>query len=638
MMRATSRSDSYTRPGYEVPEAPDPATNLAVNSKLSGAGSGAADNWADRFPGTGTATYSATVLPDHRKVRLVSSSTSDHVGEEQIYNVEAGKRYCFSVVCTAVDDQTGELDPVINHAPYSGLVNVVTGGVILLVPYITYEKEAGVDPRPLLGEMIPGRRYYYIVDAVASGPLKFIMGLYSAVGDVTLEQPQIEEIATDARVPAGYAATDPATPPPPPAEGLDWETIAHAGIWEGSMLLATWNMSRPVNTSASSYKGYRMTMRKSGNLVAAQFQLSSNFVGESSKSAINGACPHPYPAEWDLGFRVFAANASWQIAGSALAQVEWTYRNIDGTSGSNPATNDVRIIFEMPLNLDVTEGQRLLFLVYSRESSPSLNWCSLNMTANQARPAFGQEPPIAVNRYIGDDPVFVEGSASNLQPHSTGCLNGLGIRYSDGIEYGGVEMDCTPSEFRRSIGGSSKIRQSWSTPYYRQADKIALGVYRDATQAAAQADLLVKISGSGLTTVNLTIPKEDVQLVNPGSSSLPYTNQVFDLPGLITLAPDVTYTIEVSSAGTTAGRYKTQGVRDSNKLGVGRSSGGSINCLGITQPSPFNVIQPNLDPNLGDGEYTTNGSSWDAIGYNEGGGKWPLALFVNRRMQPDPFA
>lgn len=512
----------------------------------------------------------------------------------------AGQRYVFSAYCTAIDSLVDPSRIVLNHAPFS--LGTVVGGP---------------EARPKLSDMVPGQWFHYIFDATATGQLKMILGVDGA-GDVTLERPMLDKADTL----RGYMATD--LPEPPAVGSMNWDLVPHNGLYEGSLKLASYNMSRPLNNG--SYKGFRMRMRKSGRLTACQFQIASNFIGETSKSEVNGTRGHTYPVSWKLGFRVFNANSNWQITGSALRQVEWTYTNPDGVAGGNPLTNNSRVLFEMPLDdLQVTEQQRLLFLVYSRESAASTNWPSMNMTANIGRPALGLNPPRAVNLFFGDDPLYVEGTSSNLTPHSTGCLYGLGIRYNDGSEDGGVEMDSTPSAFRTDIGGNSHVRQRWSTSYYRRANQLVLGVYR-LPNATPEAPLTVRISGPDISAMTLGIPAAQIQIFDFNTSQYPLTNQLFDLPGELILSPKSVYTVEIYSAGTTSGLYKIHGVRHSDFLGVARLA----NCS-IPQPSPFRVIQPHKWS--GSGEKSSNGgSSWQIAGWAEGGTDLPIALVINRRM------
>jgi hypothetical protein len=571
--------------------------NLLANSKLTG-DVGAADNWSNRYPGEGTLTFSSADVDDHRKVRLVATGTSDRASIEQIYRVEEGNRYVFSAYCAAIGSAADPARVVLNHAPFS------LGAVV-----------GGPEARPKLADMVPGQRFHYAFDATATGDLKMILGVDGA-GDVTLERPMLDRVDTL----RGYVATAPIEPPV--VDSMNWDFVPYKGWYEGQIQFAATH----INTSKindGGYRGWRMTMRRSGTLAVVQHQIASNFAGETTKSAINGSTSHGYPASWKLGLRVFNADSNWQISGSALREIEWTYINPDGAPNENS-----RVVFEHNLNnLPVTEGQRLLFLVYNRESNPAANHPSVNMASNYGRPPLGQNPPIAISRYFGDDPILVISSSQggNLSPMSQ-RLHGIGIRYSDGVEEGSLDNDATASAFLTYVSGGNRARQRWSSPYWRRSSQIAIAAYRRPGRTP-ESPLTVRISGPDITTMNLTIPASAVQIYeHVAGTSYTYTHQLFDLPGDLLLSPNTTYTVELFSTGTSsANDYRMHALRE-YRTGVSNANNTSP-----APPNPVTVINPH--PWSGNAEKSSDsGNSWQVVGWASGGANLPIALVINRRM------
>ena len=506
--------------------------------------------------------------------------------------MEAGERYVFSVYCAALGSVADPSRVVVNHAPFS-MATVV----------------GGPDARPKLGDMVPGQRFHYVFDAVTSGQLRLILGLDGS-GDVTLERPMLDKSAAlRAYVASGELEVTPVGP-------MNWDSVPYFGWYEGSLKVGSANMSQRIRAG---YFGYRMTMRRAGSLAAVQSHLASNRVNETSKSRVNGNDDHSYPASWKLGFRVFDADANWQPAGEPLRDIPFRYTNPNG----NP--DDTRAVFEFDMqNLPVSEGQRLLFLFYSRESDPVNNHPSVNMTMNRGRPDLGQNPPRAVNLFYGDDPIHVRNA--NLAPGQNGELFNLGIRYADGVEDGSISIDATPSAFRTDLGGSNRVRQRWTSPYWRRTSEILLAAYR-RPDAMPQAALTVQISGPDISTMTLTIQPSDIQVFDEESrTSYHYTNQKFALPGELLLSPETVYTVEIHSSGTTSGRYRIHGVR--------HHSDGYMNAGNTDLPIPAGGVEP-IEPHKwsGTGEKSANGgTSWSPVGWAGGRADLPIAFVINRKM------
>ena len=583
VVEAVSEEQSGTLPGE----------NLLLNSKLEGTVSTAAANWSNRFPGEGTIIYATTDIPEHRQVRLVATATDDRAAIEQTYEVKAGERYVFSVYCAALGSAADPSRVVINHAPFA------MGAVV-----------GGLDARPKLGDMVPGERFHYVFDATTSGTLKLVVGL-DGPGDVTLERPMLDRAATL----RGYVATQ--AHETLDMTDLDWQKVPYNGHYEGAVQkLASAIMSQRIQ---GGYHGYRMTIRRSGTLDAVQVHLASNRRGETSKSRVNGANDHGFPASWQLRFQVFNADASWQISGGALHTTDFTYTNPAGGS------DEGRVLFEFDVdNLAVSAGQRLLFLFSSRDSNPTNNHCSINMVINGGWPGLGLEPPRAVSLFMGDDPLYVLGSGT-LTPRGRGELYNLGIRYTDGVEEGDVGHDASPSAHRTNIGGANRVRQRWSSPYWRRASQIALAVYR-RPNLNPQAGLTVQISGPDISTVQLIIPASQIQQFDEQfASSYTYTHQVFTLPSELLLSPDNVYTVEISSPNSDSDRYRIHTMRH-YRDGLARAAVSSV--------YPTAGVVP-IEPHKwsGQAEKSTNGGgSWSPATWAGGGADLPFALVTARRM------
>lgn len=591
-----------------------PLPNIAVNSKFENGGAA----WATAYSPSGTISYSSSDFgAGHYKARFQSTSGSPkpQTALEQVIAVTAGELISVSAYCRTITaiGIGGQL--VLNAVPSSG-----------------WEQIGETDTRPRLDDLVVDARFSWTFRATVTGTLKIRFGLLDGDGDVEIDRPKIERgLLTD------YVATgDPGGTPPDPGT-LDLDFLPYNGLYDGAGIDFAGTNINTLRLDSTGYRGWRVTVRRTGTLVAMQHQLASNKSGETSKSSIGGNRSHGYPAEWDVGLRVFNADSGWQISGAALRQFEWTYKNPDGVGGSNPATNNTRVVFEHDLaNLAVTAGQRLLFLVYSREGNPSADHPSVNMASNYGRPDFGLSPPRAASLYYGDDPMFVSSSSpgGTLAPISQ-RIHGIGLRYSDGAEFGTLANDCTPGSYSDGaatsnahvgfIYGSRRIRQRWSSPYWRKASKFALACYHFPGRTPAD-DLTVKITGSDISTATIDLSTAQVQQFDFSTSgpwTRAFTHQLFDLPEPLVLSPSTVYTVELYAPGASkTNRYQTHFLRQF-KNGLSNANN--------TSPAPsgsITVIEPNRPSGLA--EVSSNGgSSWSYAGYGGGDTDMLFALFTD---------
>lgn len=580
-----------------------PGRNLLANSKLLGESTSAADNWASRWPEEGgTIIFSAASTEGHRKVRFQSTGPTNRAAIEQIHDVEAGKQYVFSVHCAAIGAATSSTRVVINHAPFSSAAPL-----------------DGPEARPTLADMAPGQLYHYVFSATRTGPLKLILGI-DGPGDVTLERPMLDQ-TPELRA---YVATDPVQPSE--VRDLNLDFVPYYGHYEGGIEFCCTH----INTFQikAGYYGFGMTMPRTGDIDVIQFQHTSNKSGETTKSAINGSNNHSFPASWALGLRVFKADNNWQINGSALRDLNWTYTNPDGN-----ANNSSRMLMQLSLdNMSVTAGQRLLFLVYNREENPNNNYCSLNMLSNFGRPSFGQNPSRAQSLFAGDEPrLFVSSSLGGTLSTPSQRMYNFGLRYSNGMEVGSVALDGTPNAHIAPIWGNTRFRQKWSSPYWRRASKMAFAAYWFPDKRPESA-LTVRVSGPDISTMTLNIQPAQVQQFDftTSGATLPYTHQVFDLPSDLVLSPSTVYMVEFYSPGTSeAKRYQTHMYRNYN-LGV--ASARTVN------PPPSSEVLP-IEPHKWSGlaEISTNGgSSWSPAGWGQGNTNMLWALVIDRKISLTP--
>lgn len=397
---------------------------------------------------------------------------------------------------------------------------------------------------------------------------------------------------------------------------MNWDFIPYYGVYEGQIrILSTQQNANRIQDNG--YRGWRFTVRRNGTIAVIQHQIASNKAGENTKSTFGGSRNHDYPAVFPLGLRVFKADSNWQIDGAALRDVQWTYTNPDGASGSGFMSNNSRVIFEHQLDLAVSSGQRLLFLVYNRHPDPANNCPAVNMPANQDRPSLGLNPPTAVTPFYGDDPLYVRsGSPTGTLSPSSDRLYSLGIRYTDGVEDGTVVNDSN-SYFNVEISGTKRARQRWSSPYWRKTSRLAVAVRRNA-DSIPESDLTVRITGPDISAVTLRIPVAQVPAWGEG-----YRHLFFDLPQQIVLAPNSIYTVELFSPDSSQD-YILHAIRQfANGIASPANSDGSYVSNGTIDPHKWSGLA----------EVSSNGgSSWQFAGYGGGDTDLPIAFVLDRRM------
>jgi hypothetical protein len=431
--------------------------------------------------------------------------------------------------------------------------------------------------------------------------------------DVTLWRPMLDR----AEALRGYAATDPIQPVEEPAPAIDFDFLPHRGMRIGNNIAVSSNMSQAIKGGRY---GHRLVVPWTGTLEHVQFNITSNRTGETTKSARGGSQTHGFPATWELGYRVSAADQNWQPTGPLLRDIPFQHERTASGDGRD------RQLHQLDLgDLPVTSDQRLLLWTYSRETDPSNNWCAVNYYANGGRPAFGLNPPRAHSRTYGDTPMHVIGytQSSTMSPSSRGDLGGIGIRYTDGREWGDAGFDASPVDdvFRLLLGESTVARQSFSYPYYFKATHLELAAYK-LPGNTPQSNLTVQITGAGLSPITLNIPPASIQVYDGQlSSSYTHDTQLFELPTPLLGAPGVTYTIELASPSTTKGRYRVH---------ARRRWSAALTPPGITpiEPDHFNM----------DAEISFNGgSSWQLASWAAGRAMLPVALVVNGQVSTTPI-
>lgn len=572
-----------------------PGENLLINSRLLGASANGADDWTVSFPEEGSVIFAET-WDEHRTLRCISTDAARPAIEQEML-VEQGKRYTFSVDCVAVVDAADSNRVVLNHIPFSA-------GTLL-------------SNRPTLGDLVAGQQVHYSFEATQSRRIRLRVGFEaqqgSGGGDVTLERPMFDQSGSL----RNYVATNPSSSGSD-ASTLNWEIMPYYGWYEGQIRLLS---SQQTNMRIrSGYYGWTYTARRTGTIAAVQHQIASNHGnGETSKSTWNGNNNHARPVTFPLGIRVFNATSDWQISGSPLRDVQWNYTNTNG--GQGETDGDARVIFEHGLNLPVTEGQRLLFLVYNRHPDPENHCPSVNMAANQEiRPAFGQNPPVAVTRFFGDDPTFIRSDdrGGTLSRNGDRLYN-LGIRYTDGVEDGSVAIDSN-SNFSEPVGGSGRVRQRFSSPYWRKTGQIALAILRNGTPAAG---VTVRLSGPDISTMEFTIP---VGQINRRDTE-EHVHKLYDMPGEVILSPDTVYTVELLSPGSASNAYIIHGQRQNRNMKADASVSTNSFVTG-------EVIDPHRWSGLAE-HSKDGGSSWSYLGYGSNpqpSADWPIALVLNRNI------
>ena len=209
--------------------------------------------------------------------------------------------------------------------------------------------------------------------------------------------------------------------------------------------------------------------------------------------------------------------------------------------------------------------------------------------------------------------------SGTMSPSSRGDLGGIGIRYSDGREWGDAGFDASPIDdvFRLLLGEGTRALQRFSYPHYFKATHLELAAYQRPGNTP-QSNLTLRITGQGLTPITLSIPPASIQVFDGNlSSSYTHDTQLFALPTPLLGVPGVTYTIELSSPDTTKGRYRVHARR--------RWSAALTPPTGVTpiEPDHFNM----------DAEISFNGgSTWQLASWAGGRAMLPVALVVNGQV------
>ena len=419
--------------------------------------------------------------------------------------------------------------------------------------------------------------------------------------------------------PRPAAATEPNVASTGGDHTIDVDRLPHRGMRIGNNIAVSANMSQGIKVGRY---GHRLVVPWTGQLQHVQFNITSNKPDETSKSAVAGDQSHGFPASWQLGYKISAADGAWQPTGPVLRDIHFTHERRSVDDGRS------RQLHQLDLGgLPVMSGQRLLLWTYNREDDPANTWPSVNFYANGGRPAFGLDPPRAYSRTYGDAPMHViSGTQSDaMTPFSRGDIGGIGIRYTDGREWGDVGFDATPVDdvYRMLLGEATRVRQPFSYPYYFTATHLEIAAYRPP-DAIPQSDLIVRISGPDIATITLPIPAASLQVFDGAlSSSYTHDTQVFALPSPLRGAPGVTYTIEVSSSDSTKGRYRMHARR--------RWAESTEPASGMTPIEPDHFDQ--------DAEVSfDDGHSWRDVGWSATNGRamLPVALVIGGTISATP--
>lgn len=383
------------------------------------------------------------------------------------------------------------------------------------------------------------------------------------------------------------------------------------GRYLGSALVTTSNMANRIR--GGSY-GYRVVIPYGGQLQHVQFQITSRRTNEGSKSRMNGDDLHPIPATWSLGFRVQAADENWQPTGPVLRDIRYTHERTSADDGRS------RQLHQLDLgNLEVAAGQRMLFWSYSRMADPDNNHPAINTSRNSGMLAQGLDPPRARDLLYGDAPIqAISESNPNGRDMSVytnrGDIGSMGIRYTDGREWGDTGLDggTTENVFRFHLSETIRIRQKLSLPdRYFRAHEVWHGVYRTGPVGD---DLYIRITGKDISTIDITVPMSSVQVFGGDSdTSGQYQMQRVPLPSPFIGTPGTTYTVEIYSPNADGG-YTTHARRRYSEK--------------TTPATSVTPIEPDIPPD--DGEWSSDGGlSWQGAGWNNRGGFMPIGLFLD---------
>lgn len=594
-------------PGGETPTGT--GVNRALNSKLQGTGE--PTNWTNPFPGEGAIALSAGTLPDHQKMQLTSTADSgDKSVREQIYDVVQGDVITISATVKAFSgSSTDPNDPhvILNHAPFS---------------YATVA--GGPGARPNLESIAVDTIAYYTLTVNVTGQLKIRFGL-DRTGSVTLENIMVD-FFNGLR---NYVATDPIDEPSPGA--LDIKTIPYNGQYIGLPMGVSGNNSNQVRDGR---RGGRYRVRHTGTITEFHFQIATNQNdGESSKSRLGGAAPHPYPASWNYRLEIFDATEAWSVSGAARFSQDFTVYTKDGSA----AYSRVIYVFDQTnhgLSLAVNDGDRLVWRLTNLSGSKNANYVSINSVSVFGNDGIywcgvGRTPPQAAGYWHGDDNIAVsfDGGGNNTSPLARGPQNVAAVRYADGVVDGDIAMDATMTVMAVYIGGTNIARQTWTQGdyYARASGLLAFAWHRSATPPSAA--LRATVSGSDIATQNIDFAPGIIPARN---STLLGVQQ--NWPSPVTFSPGQTYELRISSAsspfatGYMFGCRRIAGVLSS---GIGLYNG-TLYSPPPQSPAPaaYNLI--NRHQWSGSAQKSSNnGSSWDVVGWPSGAADLPFAFVLN---------
>lgn len=566
-------------PGTPPPD-PGDGNQGFVNSKLSNDGQG----WEPVLTNGSTATYAASAVAGHQKVRLAATSTGTAY-LKQIVSITEGVTYTASYYVVAADD--------ISDATRNLMVTQASQTLIAV------DRAAG--------DAEPGFRVMTTFLATASGQAAIWIGPCGPQGggevDVTIERPMFDDSA-ELR---DYVASDPPAAPEPSNYAL---TKPWFGQYDGHALGA-WDLIRANNVVGMAGTGFLMPV--TGTIIEAQMQCTTAQGAEATKSYWEGNRPHAHPSEWDVSVGLYTLDSSWRVNGT-ITEIDFNRKSLTGD-----ASLDSRLLVKLPLNYEATEGERLAVLLRNKSTWPNPAYDSVcfNSPGSYGLPPVGDAQHGGL--WWGASARFLRGSnrdGSNLAAEGT-ALPGIGLRVtigSDVIEIGNLDMDASPGAHRFNFPVGTRFRQTWQRDYARRVSTIWHGFARKPGTSTS-GNLIIQLSGSDIATQTLTIPGSTIPEFNwsPDRDTVHRMLEVA-LPSPVDLGPGVDHTILCYSTGSLSMEAYT--LRDYSLGVVAYPRNSTVSSVALAQGDIIRGWQWS-----GTGQISTDaGASWTGATYAGAGG------------------
>jgi hypothetical protein len=356
--------------------------------------------------------------------------------------------------------------------------------------------------------------------------------------------------------------------------------------------------------------------------------------GETSKGIHGGSTSYSFPADFLLRYDFYKWNPiTEQVSSNSLSGGDWELNALSGDQSL-----DSRVSYPFPCSgVSVSAGDYLLLLITNREANPSDNYPVMNNGGRVGPIAAGLSPPRRCNRFMGDYPIIVRKNGSTIDPYPRTFSNGQTILaaangfvscqtavYGGGefsnVQIGQLVRDGTGSRHKVTIGGSNRMRVEVVPEIDMTVDKIVLGVTRQV--ASPGAGLLVEITGTGVSYSNTFSSGSFVQAVVQQNSDT-YDDVELSLGSSVNLQAGVSYTIELSSSGSSSTDYAMSGGRDGHADNKATSRH-----MDPVLVSPSNWTDVSQHRGTGNSEKSTNGgSTWTNITWSDDNtGQFPVAL------------